>query len=266
MRQRFIQSFPTSQDIQSALDNKELGKPYVAFSREEPSIDWNSKELTPPLSAQPLTIEIESASTITFKLVGGIFGDMDPRTIYYSINNSDWISITSSLEGAVINVSDGDVVKLKGDNQAYTSQNPYVSSKHTYFIINGTFKLYGNPASLLSSSAFTELTKFGNYSLAYLFKENTGLTEARLSMGNVIFSNNSKNKSAFMNFMAGCTNLRYIWCDAQITDNLNSSYPFFQNWVENVSATGTFVKHPDATWTTGADGVPTGWTVVDAEI
>ena len=31
MRQRFIQSFPTSQDIQSALDNKELGKPYVAF-------------------------------------------------------------------------------------------------------------------------------------------------------------------------------------------------------------------------------------------
>ena len=45
MRQRFIQSFPTSQDIQSALDNKELGKPYIALSREEERIDWNSKEM-----------------------------------------------------------------------------------------------------------------------------------------------------------------------------------------------------------------------------
>ena len=33
-------------------------------------------------------------------------------------------------------------------------------------------------------------------------------------------------------------------------------------WLSNVSATGTFVKNTNATWTnTGASGVPTGWTI-----
>ena len=35
------------------------------------------------------------------------------------------------------------------------------------------------------------------------------------------------------------------------------------NWVSGVAATGIFVKNIDATWTTtGASGVPTGWTVI----
>lgn len=264
MRQRFIQSFSTSGDVQTAIDGGQLGKPYVAYLEDEKRLDWNSKSVTPPLSAQPLTIEIESASTITFKAGGGeFFGYMGPRTIYYSINNSDWFSITSSREGAVINVADGDVVKLKGDNQTYADQSAWAAVKHTYFTVNGTFKLYGNPGSLLSSSAFTELTEFGIYSLAYLFVENTGLTEARLSMGDVIFSNNNKNSQAFRNFMAECTNLRHIWCDAQVT---GSTQNFFPNWVNNVSATGTFVKRPNATWTTGTSGIPEGWTVEDADI
>lgn len=263
MRQRFIQSFSTSGDVQTAIDGGQLGKPYVAYLHDEERIDWNSKEVTPPLSAQPLTIEIESASTITFKANGGdFFGYMDPRTIHYSINNSDWISITSSREGAVINVADGDVVKLKGDNQTYAVQSAYAAVRHTRFTVNGNFKLYGNPGSLLSSSAFTELTEFGKYSLAYMFKENTGLTEARLSMGDVIFSNN-KNSQAFREFMAECTNLRHIWCDAQVTGSTQDCFP---NWVNNVSATGTFVKHPDATWSSGASGIPTNWTVEDADI
>jgi hypothetical protein len=34
------------------------------------------------------------------------------------------------------------------------------------------------------------------------------------------------------------------------------------NWVSNVSATGTFVKSKDATWSvTGVSGIPEGWTV-----
>jgi hypothetical protein len=38
------------------------------------------------------------------------------------------------------------------------------------------------------------------------------------------------------------------------------------NWVHNVSPTGTFVKSKDATWNvTGSDGIPEGWTVVTAD-
>ena len=61
----------------------------------------------------------------------------------------------------------------------------------------------------------------------------------------------------------GCTNLNYIKCLATNPSNgiLNL---LTNNWVNGVAATGTFVKHPDATWKSGTGGIPTGWTVEDA--
>jgi hypothetical protein len=58
-----------------------------------------------------------------------------------------------------------------------------------------------------------------------------------------------------------CTNLNYIKCLA--TDK---STTHTREWVMNINTTGTFIKHPDATWSTGKNGIPSGWTVVDAEL
>ena len=56
----------------------------------------------------------------------------------------------------------------------------------------------------------------------------------------------------------GCTNLNYI--KALFTTIPSSTYT--DNWVYNVSATGTFVKSSSATWNViGNDGVPSGWTI-----
>jgi hypothetical protein len=42
------------------------------------------------------------------------------------------------------------------------------------------------------------------------------------------------------------------------------SYPYTENWVDGVSETGTFVKNINASWdVTGANGIPSGWTVED---
>ena len=42
---------------------------------------------------------------------------------------------------------------------------------------------------------------------------------------------------------------------------LDGYYPL-SYWMNGVSSTGLFIKHPHATWTnTGSSGVPTGWTV-----
>ena len=61
----------------------------------------------------------------------------------------------------------------------------------------------------------------------------------------------------------GCTKLNYIKClatDISATDCTTS-------WVSSVSSIGTFVKHPNMTsWVTGVKGVPSRWTVVDAEL
>lgn len=61
-----------------------------------------------------------------------------------------------------------------------------------------------------------------------------------------------------------CTSLNHITCLA--TDISASSCIY--GWVEGVASTGTFIKHPDMNnWTTNSSsGIPSGWTVVDAEI
>ena len=58
-----------------------------------------------------------------------------------------------------------------------------------------------------------------------------------------------------------CTNLNYIKCLAVsgINEN-NSTY----GWVSGVASTGTFVKDSKAKWTTGTEGIPSGWTTQDA--
>lgn len=57
----------------------------------------------------------------------------------------------------------------------------------------------------------------------------------------------------------GCTKLSYIKClatDITAEDCLSS-------WVYNVASTGTFVKAPNAQWTTGVSGIPNGWATVN---
>ena len=58
----------------------------------------------------------------------------------------------------------------------------------------------------------------------------------------------------------GCTNLNYIKCLA-----INKYASSTDSWVNGVSATGTFVKNASMTnWTTGVNGIPSGWTVVNS--
>ena len=57
-----------------------------------------------------------------------------------------------------------------------------------------------------------------------------------------------------------CTKLNYIKMLA--TDI--SAYDCLFKWVNGVSSTGTFIKHPDANIPTGTSGIPDGWTVETA--
>ena len=59
----------------------------------------------------------------------------------------------------------------------------------------------------------------------------------------------------------GCSKLNYIKCLATNISAKNCTV----NWVGNVASTGTFVKAASMTgWTTGNNGIPSGWTVEDA--
>ena len=62
------------------------------------------------------------------------------------------------------------------------------------------------------------------------------------------------------NMFEVCTKLNYV--KALFTQLYNDEGP--SNWLNNVSATGTFVKSKDATWTNDKVGIPSGWTVQTA--
>lgn len=59
-----------------------------------------------------------------------------------------------------------------------------------------------------------------------------------------------------------CSGLTEITCLAQSGIDQDDSTT---NWVQNVAGNGTFYKHPNATWPSGNNGIPTGWTVVDVQ-
>lgn len=67
---------------------------------------------------------------------------------------------------------------------------------------------------------------------------------------------------SYRNMFGDCSSLNYVKC--LVTDITGTNVTGF--WLNGVAANGTFVKHPDATWTSGVSGIPTGWTIQDADV
>ena len=72
-------------------------------------------------------------------------------------------------------------------------------------------------------------------------------------------------EDCYRGMFKGCTNLNYIKCLAGETV-IGLRVTCTGGWVNGVAASGTFIKYKNAsmTWGTGADGIPSGWTVEDA--
>lgn len=68
--------------------------------------------------------------------------------------------------------------------------------------------------------------------------------------------------SCYSRMFKGCTNLNYV----KALFNTIPSSTYTSDWLSGVSSTGTFVKNSKANWqSTGANGIPTGWTVQTVE-
>lgn len=67
------------------------------------------------------------------------------------------------------------------------------------------------------------------------------------------------------NMFSGCTSLNYIKCLATGSPQVPPYATY--NWVAGVPAGGIFVRKAGARWSSlGNDGIPAGWTVIDADI
>ena len=94
--------------------------------------------------------------------------------------------------------------------------------------------------------------ELSEYCYSYMFYKNVNIKKAPELPATVL------KEGCYLGMFSSCNNLNYIKMLA--TDI--SAHGCLQDWVDGVSSTGTFVKHPEATWDVrGVNGVPEGWTI-----
>ena len=171
---RYINSYENDAAIQAAVDNGELGKPYVALNTERDEIDWNTKFVD--YANMPLTFKITGDGLLNIKRPGNGYK--------YSLNNSEYIDITQSLS---LSVKNGDIIRYKIPDWGKYYQ--------TFQNSTAGFIVYGNPkygVNNIDSSDFREI-----------FSNCTGLTDAR----NLYLSSITLANSCYQRMFQGCTSL-----------------------------------------------------------
>lgn len=64
----------------------------------------------------------------------------------------------------------------------------------------------------------------------------------------------------YTTMFSGCRSLGYVKCLA--TQGIGDGHTYY--WLSDVKSTGTFVKDTNASWGSGASGIPSGWTTQNA--
>lgn len=239
---RYIQSFSTSGDVQTAIDNGSLGKPYVAYVESDGAIDWNTKFID--YSGMPLTLKMLSGGTLTLT---GAFNKTS-----YSINGGDFVNIGNGAR-VTVDVIYGDKIIFRQINsdypQGFATGVPYEAYGNPFY--------YNNPGSVNSlSSAFYYASIVSAKNL--ILTEATNCTDMFNGCTSLTESPEVPLNGNKYNMFNSCKNVNYIKC---LDANPNTSN--YINWVSGVASTGTFVKKSGASWTTGNSGIPTGWTVIE---
>ena len=97
------------------------------------------------------------------------------------------------------------------------------------------------------------MTSLGTQCYWYMLQGCTSMTTAPLLPAPSI------NTQSYQGMFMGCSNLSSVTCLATggiTTNNCNE-------WLKNVSATGTFTKAANTSWSRGQNGIPSNWTVIE---
>lgn len=250
-------------------------------------------QLGMPCEEMPLTFEILSGGTLTWAHPG-------LSQIQYQKNNGEWTpTAVDDTYYQSFEVEAGDIMRFKstGNTVWYDKS----SNGGVCHFITGTEEgspdpnlkliIYGNINSLVDKDNFayiTDLTQireqetghsyfywlFNYLAPAILDVSNLQLPATILTprcyralfkgCENITVAPNLPaeriDQRSYYEMFSGCTNLHHIKCMAKYGMGGTNT----QNWVQGVSSTGTFIKHPNATeWSSGSNGIPEGWTVIE---
>lgn len=211
---------------------------YMAYSTDS-GTTWNSTTIDS--SNQSIVLSVSSGDSVMWKGEGTRLGWGDDKRI----DRCTCFSGTTCLfyvEGNIMSL-------LFGDN--FANQDT-ITGEQTFRFLFGKTKVTSLKNMVMP---FTGATRF---CLANFCESSTTLTE-----GPVLQVVDLNADYCYGHMFSGCTNLTGITCLATSV-RAGSSSPPLANWVQGVSANGTFTKASGATfWSTGISGIPTNWTVED---
>lgn len=275
---RYIKSFQNDAAIQAAIDDKSLGKPYVALNESAGTIDWDTKDID--YSKMPITFEIKSDGVLNMYA--------NSANARYSLNGGDYVTIANNTR-INLNVSNGDVVKYIVGHGGKLYQ--AFSGSTAGFIVYGKCEYGIGDYDVDSRNAFGRCTgltdaenliipaHFSASNLAAMFTNCTSLVKAPKLPATTLVNNaysdmfngctsleiapdlpaTALTDNCYNQMFRGCTKLKYIKCLAT-TFGSNST----KNWVfQGGASSGTFVKTAGVTWSSGVSGIPSGWTAIE---
>ncbi|MBP5421153.1 MAG: hypothetical protein J6Y78_01795 [Paludibacteraceae bacterium] len=116
------------------------------------------------------------------------------------------------------------------------------------------YSMFSGCTSLTSAPALPATTLTGSCYYA-MFSGCISLTTAPVLPATTLTS------LCYQNMFRDCSSLNYVKCLATNISATNCTFA----WLHGVAANGTFVKNSSMTgWTTGEDGIPSGWTIENA--
>lgn len=217
--------------------------------------------------------------------------------VYYSYDRLNW----SVWDYQSINLTANQTIYFKGDNEIFNTASNYsifkgtgrlkVSGSIMALVDNGSGNVteipanYGFAKTFYNNTALVDASdlnlNFGLYYYCYqdMFHGCTNLTEAPKLPMTTLYTGcymmmfdgcTSLTKAPELpatvlpsycyQYMFGyCTNLNEVTCNATTIRSYAT-----QGWLSGVSSTGTFYKNANMeSWTSGSNGIPSGWTVED---
>ena len=270
----------TTADTREMVGTLTLTASYSGFTATG-SVDVYQKAVLPDFSKDYLTFMVTSDGTIVWRKASNSANNL---SISYSINNGTWTTITaSSTAGTAINVVAGDKVRFKGTNSSYSKYGSYYYACR--FAGTATCCVYGNIMSLVYGDNFigqNTLQSTGTFSgLFFSYSKMISDEEHKLVLPATTLTNDCYHHmfygcsnlttapelpattladNCYSEMFGGCSKLNYIKC---LATDISASNCLF-SWVYGVASTGTFVKASSmASWPTGDNGIPEGWTVVN---
>ena len=256
-------------------DYHDYSQDYLTFDvLTNGTIKWNSLG-----SGQAKTIEysknngawtsITASTATTISVVTGDKVRFRGTNTTYAKDKTNY----SGFEGGTANFNiEGNIMSLVyGDNFANNSTLP--NSTYAFCSIFKKSNVVSAENLILPATTLTQYCYRAMFSFATLLTKAPALPATTLAKGcywymfeqTAISTAPDLNATtlvaeAYGNMFNGCANLNYIKCLA--TTGFSTSN-VLQSWVSGVSATGTFVKDEDTTWSIGVSGIPRGWVIVD---